>query len=92
MKTEFKSRLVYLSRDDRIKVHFTNCYLALVLFRYLEKSLDYKYTYSKIISTLRNMNFYKINSERYISTYTRTEFTDTLHENFSFHTDHQSNY
>ena len=92
MKTEFKSRLVYLSRDDRIKVHFTNCYLALVLFRYLEKSLDYKYTYSKIISTLRNMNFYKINSERYISTYTRTEFTATLHETFSFHTDHQSNY
>ena len=92
MKTEFKSRPVYLSRDDRIKAHFTTCYLALVLIRYLEKSLDYKYTYSKIISTLRNMNFYKINSERYISTYTRTEFTDTLHENFSFHTDHQSNY
>ena len=92
MKTEFKSRPVYLSRDDRIKAHFTTCYLALVLFRYLEKSLDYKYNYSKIISTLRNMNFYKINSERYISTYTRTEFTDTLHENFSFHTDHQSNY
>ena len=89
MKTEFKSRLVYLSRDDRIKAHFTTCYLALVLFRYLEKSLDYKYTYSEIISNLRNMNFYKINSERYISTYTRTEFTDTLHENFGFRTDYQ---
>ena len=35
------------------------------------------------------MNFYKTNSEGYISTYTRTEFTDTLHENFGFRTDYQ---
>lgn len=89
MKTEFKSRPVYLSRDDRIKAHFTTCYLALVLFRYLEKKLDYKYTCSEIISTLRNMNFYKTNTEGYVPTYTRTELTDSLHEKFGFRTDYQ---
>ena len=89
MKTEFKSRPVYLSRDDRIKAHFTTCYLALVLFRYLEKILDYKYTCSEIISTLRNMNFYKTNTEGYVPTYTRTDLTDSLHEKFGFRTDYQ---
>ena len=89
MKTEFKSRPVYLSRDDRIKAHFTTCYLALVLFRYLEKKLDYKYTCSEIISTLKNMNFYKTNTEGYVPTYTRTDLTDSLHEKFGFRTDYQ---
>ena len=37
MKCEFKARPVYLSRDDRIQAHFTTCFLALVVYRYLEK-------------------------------------------------------
>ena len=64
-----------MRRDDRIKAHFTTCYLALVLFRYLEKNLDYKYTCSEIISTLKNMNFYKTHVEGYVPTYTRTDLT-----------------
>lgn len=40
MKTEFKAKPVYLSLDERIKAHFTTCYLALVIFR---KKLDYQY-------------------------------------------------
>ena len=40
MKSEFKARPVYLSRDDRIQAHFTTCFLALVLYGYLEKYLD----------------------------------------------------
>ena len=38
MKTEFKSRPVFLSREDRIKAHFMTCFLALVIFRHLEKN------------------------------------------------------
>ena len=56
MKTEFKARPVYLSRDDRIKAHFTTCFLSLVLNRYLEKILEEKYTTSEIIDCLREMN------------------------------------
>jgi hypothetical protein len=33
------------------------------------------------------MNFYKIENEGYIPTYTRTDFTDALHDTFGFRTD-----
>ena len=87
MKYEFKARPVYLSRDDRIKAHFTTCFLALVLYRYLEKYLGGKYTSDEIISGLRGMNFYHIPAEGYVPTYTRTDFTDALHDSFGFRTD-----
>jgi len=87
MKSEFKARPVYLSRDDRIKAHFTTCFLALVLYRYLEKYLGEKFTSHEIISSLRTMNFNHIPTEGYVPTYTRTDLTDALHEVFRFRTD-----
>lgn len=87
MKTEFKARPVYLSRDDRIKAHFTICFLALVIYRYLEKRLEEKYTTSEIISTLKNYNFIQSNGDGFIPTYTRNDVTDLLHEKFAFRTD-----
>ena len=89
MKSEFKARPVYLSRDDRIKAHFTTCFLALTIYRYLEKKLDEKFTSHQIITELRNMDFYSIPTEGYIPTYTRTDFTDALHETFGFRTDYE---
>lgn len=89
MKSEFRARPVYLSRDDRIKAHFTTCFLALVLYRYLEKYLNEKFTSHEIISGLRDMNFYSVPAEGYIPTYTRTDFTDALHDVFGFRTDYQ---
>ena len=89
MKTEFKARPVYLQRDDRIKAHFTTCFISLMIYRLLEKKLEEKYTCSEIISGLRDMNFYEIKSEGYIPTYTRTDLTDDLHEKFGFRTDYQ---
>lgn len=89
MKTDFKARPVYLSREDRIKAHFTTCFLALVIHRYLEKRLDNKYTSSNIITTLRSMNFFATQTQEYIPTYTRTDLTDALHEAFGFRTDYQ---
>lgn len=88
MKSEFKARPVYLSREDRIKAHFLTCFLSLVIFRYLEKKLDEKYTVSQIISTLKDMNLSLINND-YIPTYTRTDITDSLHEKFNFRTDYE---
>jgi len=89
LKTDFRARPVYLSRDDRIKAHFTTCFLALTLYRYLEKELKEEFTSTEIIGQLREMNFYSIPDEGYIPTYTRTEFTDALHEVFGFRTDYQ---
>lgn len=89
MKTEFKARPVYLSRDDRIKAHFTTCFLSLTLFRYLEKRLNNKFTCTQIVQGLRDMCFLHISGEGYLPTYTRTDFTDALHDAFNFHTDFQ---
>ena len=88
MKTEFKSRPVFLSREDRIKAHFITCFLALVIFRYLEKKLDNKYTVEQIIETLKNINFLK-DDDDYIPTYVRTDITDLLHDKFEFRTDYE---
>ena len=89
MKSEFKARPVYLSRDDRITAHFTTCFLALVLHRYLEKELEEKYTASQIIDTLRNMSLTKVNAVGYIPAYTRTDITDDLHSKYGFRTDYE---
>lgn len=89
MKSELKARPVFLRRDERIAAHFTICYLALVLYRYLEKELGGKYTCSEITHGLRSMKLRKIKDEGYIPAYTRTDFTDSLHECFGFRTDYE---
>lgn len=89
MKSEFKARPVYLSRDDRITAHFTTCFLSLVLLRFLEKRLEEKYTSSQIINTLKDMNLKKNFDCSYEPVYTRTNLTDDLHDKFSFRTDYE---
>jgi transposase len=89
MKSEFKARPVYLSKDDRIKAHFTICYLSLIIYRFLEKRLQEKFTFSQVIRGLREMNFYKSGHDGYVPVYTRSDLTDSLHETFKFRTDYQ---
>ena len=89
LKSDFKARPVYLKRDDRIKAHFTTCFLALLIYRILEYKLGEKYTSSQIIDTLRNMNMMNLDGVGYIPTYTRTSLTDDLHKVFKFRTDHE---
>ena len=87
LKSDFKARPVYLKRDDRIKAHFTTCFLSLLIYRILEHKLEEKYTSEQIITTLRKMNFLKKEGSGYIPTYTRTDLTDSLHKVFGFRTD-----
>ena len=89
LKTDFKARPVYLKRDDRIKAHFTTCFLALLIYRILEHKLDEKYTCSNIIKTLKEMNMREIDGIGYLPTYTRTSLTDALHDTFKFRTDNE---
>jgi len=89
MKSEFKARPVYLSNDDRIEAHFITCFISLVIYRLLEKRLNEEFTCCEIISELSDMNFKEIKGEGYVPTYTRTDFTDALHEAFGFRTDYQ---
>lgn len=89
MKSEFLARPVYLSRDDRIKAHFTTCFLSLILYRYLEKRLQNRYSCTEIIECLRDMNFLRIRGTGFIPCYTRSALTDDLHKAFGFETDHE---
>lgn len=90
MKSDFKSRPVYHSKDEMIKAHFITCFLALIIYRYVEKKLDEKYTAPDIIETLREMNMKLENCNSYIPNYIRTDLTDALHEKFGFRTDFEA--
>ena len=84
MKSEFQARPVYLKLQDRIVAHFITCFISLIVYRYLERKLDNRYTVGQIIDTLQEMNFLKYEGKGYQPTYTRTELTDALHEAFGF--------
>lgn len=90
MKTDFQARPVYLQRDDRINAHFLTCFIALYIYRILEKKIGEKYTCSQILGTLKDMLVTKApDNIGYIPSYTRTEITDALHEVFGFRTDYE---
>ena len=89
MKTDFEARPVYLNRQDRILAHFITCFIALIVYRYLEKKLGGKYTIDQILPTLQEMDFMKYEGKGYQPVYTRTGITDALHEAFGFCTSKQ---
>ena len=89
MKSEFMVRPVFHRKEDMIKAHFTTCFLALIVYRYLEKELNEKYTVTEIIDTLKEMNMKLENKNSYIPNYTRTDLTDDLHDKFGFRTDYE---
>lgn len=89
MKTEFKARPVYLSRQDAIKSHFLTCFIALLVYRILENKLDNKYTVSQIVETLRNMNVLDVEGLGYMPAYTRSDITDSLHSLVNYRLDNQ---
>ena len=83
MKSDFLARPVNLSREDRIKSHFLTCFIALLIYRILEKKLDYKYTTKEMLSTLRSMNVLEHKGLGYEPTYERTNITNK----YEFYTD-----
>ncbi|WP_347280372.1 IS1634 family transposase [uncultured Phocaeicola sp.] len=89
MKTDFSARPVYLQDENRIKAHFLICFLALTLYRFLEKKLDSKYTCEELLDTLKAMNFAEIQEQGFIPLYKRDAITDALHEVCGFRTDYQ---
>ena len=91
MKNDFLARPINLSREDRIKAHFMTCFISLLIYRILEKKLEYKYTTSEILKTLKEMNMLESKGDGYIPTYVRTDLTDKLHETFGFRTDYEIN-
>ena len=89
IKTDFEARPVYLQNEIRIKAHFLICFLSLVIYRYLEKSLGNIYTCETILDKLKTMNFADVQEQGFIPLYTRDKLTDTLHSVCGFETDFQ---
>lgn len=89
MKDDFRSRPAYLSRNDRIKAHFMTCFIALLVYRVLEKKTGDQFTCGEMVSTLRNMRVTRAKEIGYLPSYTRTAITDVLHETAGFRTDYE---
>ena len=88
MKSEFKARPVYLHLEERIRAHFTICYLALLIYRILEKEkLQDKYTTEEIITTLKDMLSDKIEGLGFKQLYKKTEISTDLNSNYNFNLD-----
>ena len=67
-----------------LKRIFLHTYLALLIFRLLEKKLDNQFTCEQIIDALREYNFLEIDKKAYIPTYENSELYSKLHEAFGF--------
>ena len=89
MKTDFSARPVYLQDENRIKAHFLICFLALTIYRFLEKKLDSKYTCGELLNALKAINFAEVQEQGFIPLYKREAITDALHEACGFRTDYQ---
>lgn len=89
MKTDFEARLVFLHDDIRIKALFLICFLALVIYCYLEKALGNTFTCETILDKLKTINFADIQEQGFIPLYARDKLTDALHNVCGFETDYK---
>ena len=93
MKTEFKSRPVYLSRENRIQAHFLLCSLSLILLKYLEKALRDSgfndFTTEQLLSQLRNMNVLHLQGFGYIPAFNPSPILSALQRAFHLPFDRQ---
>ena len=89
MKTDFSTRPVYVQREDRIQAHFLVCFLALLIYRLLEKKLEKKYTCENILTALRTYEFADIQGQGFMPIYESNSITDALHKICGFETDYE---
>lgn len=79
----------HLSLMGRLQTKQCTSFIALMIYRILEKNLGDKYTCEEIIKTLRDMDMRMVGEHGYIPSYTRTKLTDNLHDNAGFRTDYE---
>ena len=87
MKTDMSARPVYHYKDDRIKVHFLICYLALLIFRLLQQKIKKpglnETSAAKLIDCLRNISFCEL-VDGYVNTSEGSETLNDIAEVFDF--------
>lgn len=83
MKTDFSARPIFHYKNERIETHLLICFLALLIYRLLERKLGGKYSSNKILETLRSMNFLQL-SEGFIPLFDNNEVTRDIAEVFDY--------
>lgn len=89
MKTDFEARPAFVRLEARLMAHFLTCFLALLVYRILEKKLGGIYTCEEILGTLKEMDFADVEDQGYMPLYRRSKLTDALHEVCGIRTDYQ---
>lgn len=68
-KSGLEARPVWVSRADHIESHFLTCFISLIIIRLLEIKIDNKYSFKKIIQTIRNYTSNHIEHDVYLQSF-----------------------
>ena len=75
-KSGLDARPVWLSLADHIQAHFLICFIALVITRLIETRLKGKYSFERILQSLRNYTSNNIEHDIYLQTFTNDVIKD----------------
>ena len=68
-KSDLEGRPVFVSRKDHIEAHFLTCFVSLLLARILQMRMKNKYSVTKMLESLRNVNAMYISENHYLFGY-----------------------
>lgn len=80
-KNEFRTRPVYVSREERIQAHFLICFVVLLLVRILHLKLDKTISVETLMDELRELNSTRIQGKTYLQSW-YSEVTKMLKQVF----------
>ena len=88
LKTDFDARPAFVWTEDHIRGHFAICYIALLIYRLLERKLiltdsNYSFSTRNIITTLNNLNVDEKSESLYKSAYTGSIILNALNKSFN---------
>jgi len=81
-KSGLDFRPVHVSTKSHIETHFLTCFITLVIIRLIEKKLDNKYSFKKIIETIRNYTSINLEHDIYVQNY-RNEIIKDIETKFN---------
>lgn len=75
-KSGLENRPVFVKLKEHIESHFLICFISLVIVRLLEKKLENKYSFNKILQTIRSYTSSALEHDIYHQTFTNDVIQD----------------
>ena len=75
-KSGLENRPVFVKLKDHIESHFLICFISLVIVRLLEKKLENKYSFNKILQTIRSYTSSALEHDIYHQTFANDVIQD----------------